>query len=245
MIAPEITETKRFALEELSVESDSGWRDTDAAHIEELEALFLRGEYGFNVQGIPQVLKKGVSAVDGGMLLADGKAVIHVLKKLKPKVGNETPAWLTPRMQEVFEKGARCDVVRFQDETRETRVQWYAMSHLSESNKFRETTLKTIRDLCIAAYSRTKSWESVESDFLGKYGSQKKSTVKRWLTMSRHVEAEVVDLAHPGPSPWLCHGERVFRWRKEARAGIWPLRSGVGREAAVGWQERDRGDVQV
>ena len=35
------------------------------------------------------------------MLLADGKAVIHVLKKLKPKVGNETPAWLTPRMQEV------------------------------------------------------------------------------------------------------------------------------------------------
>ena len=40
MIAPEITETKRFALEELSVESDSGWRDTDAAHIEDAALCF-------------------------------------------------------------------------------------------------------------------------------------------------------------------------------------------------------------
>ena len=54
-------------------------------------------------------------------------------------------------------------------------MQWYAMSHLSESNKFRETTLKTIRDLCIAAYSRTKSWESVESDFLANMDPRKRA----------------------------------------------------------------------
>lgn len=50
---------------------------------------------------------------------------------------------------------------------------FYAMSHLTESNKFRETNLRVIRDVVQSAFEKYKDWSLCEQDFLKKYGPAK------------------------------------------------------------------------
>ena len=62
-------------------------------------------------------------------------------------------------------------MVKFADKS--SRIAFYAMSHIADSNRFKETTLRAIRDVVQTCYDRVKDWGNVEKDFLLKFGQGK------------------------------------------------------------------------
>lgn len=133
-----------------------------------------RGEYGYSTLSRPEIMADNeVSTMDGKRLIANGKSLVAALQQLKKEVAalKEEPEWVNPKLKQALFEGLRCDVVRFQDVA--SRIACYAMSHLQESNKYRETTLRTIRSVVQGSYDKLKDWNFVERDFVGKFGSGK------------------------------------------------------------------------
>ena len=62
--------------------------------------------------------------------------------KVWPLQGEERPDFMTDKLHDVFSKGLLCNFVTFTDSSPASCVAFYAMSHLQENNKFKETTLR-------------------------------------------------------------------------------------------------------
>ena len=69
-LSPKVVAVKRIHLEELSLESDSGWRHADAERSQELVGLFEAGEYGRHSLAKPSVLSDSAWAGACSLVLA-------------------------------------------------------------------------------------------------------------------------------------------------------------------------------
>ena len=85
-----------------------------------------------------------MSALDGKQLVTDGKSIICALQRVAAEIGESRPEWVTTQLNMVLTSGLRVEVVTFSDSTPHGRMSHYAMSHLLENNKFKETTLRTM-----------------------------------------------------------------------------------------------------
>ena len=53
----------------------------------------------------------------------------------------------------------------------------------------------TIWDLCKNCHEKLKDWNQVEQDMLRRYGSRKRTTVRRWIAMTRFTPEAIIAAA--------------------------------------------------
>ena len=78
-----ISEAMTVPLEDISTDTDSGWRRLDPRRRDQLKATFELGEYGQNLLRMPSILHvhgQNLKCKDGKLKLADGKHTIEALK---------------------------------------------------------------------------------------------------------------------------------------------------------------------
>ncbi len=87
MQSPDVVDTRRIKLDDLSVEEDSGWREWDEERVSQLADAFMTGDFGATTLAIPSVLADServlrTSQVDGRTRLNNGKSTVGALKRL-------------------------------------------------------------------------------------------------------------------------------------------------------------------
>ena len=92
-LGPITTGTTIYELDDISVATDSGWREIEVLRVEALKVDFMAGKYGTGNFCKPSVCISGSSPeshdlelrsdLDGGVRLDNGKSTIKTLKDLK------------------------------------------------------------------------------------------------------------------------------------------------------------------
>ncbi len=90
---PEVIETCRIKLGDLSISEDSGWRPLDPERVAELVAVFKDGDFGATTLAIPSVLADSEKLIkssreDGRFRLNNGKSSVAALKQLAAELEN-------------------------------------------------------------------------------------------------------------------------------------------------------------
>ena len=191
----------RIPLDELSVAEDSGWRSLDASHVKTLEETVRGGAWGHTKLVRPSVLeeggKKSTSAEDGRYLLNNGlhavKALMNLAAELEAADSGGSPDWLNEELAEIFSGGGLLvDVVEYSSPDRSARYAIQALAHEQEQNRYRPATLKNKVDLVSRMYLSMKDWSSVTKQLQDVLGVSKRSTVQRWVTLARDLDADVL-----------------------------------------------------
>ena len=102
-------------------------------------------------------------ASDGLQLLADGKHLVSALLRLKElnpdMLTGDKPEFLNARLEDALTTGIQVNYVSFDggDTSRNTRCIYYAMAHLTENNKMKETTLRSLD--CGQSVMNCRGWK--------------------------------------------------------------------------------------
>jgi hypothetical protein len=218
--SPSVIDTRRFKLDDLSVGTDSGWREYDADRIEELVTAFKAGDYGATTLAIPSVLATPghdlqTSREDGRYRLNNGKSTVAALKMLlaevetagglTPPVANAgsassatsstMPEWATGKLLDVFVNGLRVDIVMYPVEDDALIVAINGLAHDSEQNKYVPTSIVTKVQIVNTQRDRVPGgdWTRTLNALLAIYGAGKRRTVSRWMAVAQDVHADVLD----------------------------------------------------
>ena len=189
----------RIPLQELSVEEDSGWRALDASHVTALMETVRGGSWGQTTLVRPSVLqvgeKKCTSATDGRYVLNNGLHAVMALKKVAAELEtmDESPTWVNEELAEIFAgSGLLVDVVEYSSQDRTARCVIQAVAHEQDQNRYRPTTLKNKVDIVSHIYLTVKDWSLVTKQLVEVMGASKRSTVQRWVTLARDLDADVL-----------------------------------------------------
>ena len=200
-MGPKVVESKRVKVVEMSVKDDtSGWRPLDQGRVQELLDVFKRGEYGTSTLANPSVLQWSSPASDGLLRISNGKSTIAALQQLQSEVNglqqDSLPEWYVGQLQEDLTMGVRVDVVVFPDEDMAVVQAWGALTHDSDSNRYRATSLETKILLCQRLKSQVKggSWDLVASHLTKIYGKSKRVTIGRWIAAAKSPLAACSDV---------------------------------------------------
>ena len=157
-VAPKtISEATTVPLEDISTDTDSGWRRMDTRRMDQLKASFEHGEYGQNLLRKPSILHvhgQNLRCKDGKLKLADGKHTIEALKQLKAifdaQVATGTSEMeFTKALVAVFTEGVKVIVLEFEDWDDDITCAWAAGVHDVDSNKYRPTSLLEMVDVAM------------------------------------------------------------------------------------------------
>lgn len=189
----------RIPLHELSVCEDSGWRSLDETHVKTLEETVRGGAWGQTTLVRPSVLhegeKKCTSAEDGRYVLNNGLHAVKALMNVAAQVETmaESPIWVNSELAEIFSGcGLLVDVVEYSTQDRTARYAMQALAHEHEQNRYRPATLKNKVDLVSRVYGSTKDWSLATKQLLDVLGASQRSTVQRWVTLARDLDADVL-----------------------------------------------------
>ena len=151
-VAPEVFDTKRLLLKEVSLAEDSGWRDLDEDRVRELVSNFKDGAYLLVIMQSPAVLcvdsKPAVSSVDGKYVLCNGKstmaALVHLALEYEvAKLKSQPTTWAQGLLLKALVEGPRVDFVNYQGLDPVFVTAWQGMCHDQDSNVWRPTSLAT------------------------------------------------------------------------------------------------------
>ena len=238
----------RVSLADLSLEDDSVWRALEASHVEELKTKILEGEYGQTTMSTPTVLVDQndspiVSVVDGKIILDNGKHFISALvsigevyDEIKTTLLEQAaaasppaeeiaeaswPEWLVPPLRRVFEEGLLMDFLRYPTDDRLAQSAMQCLSHESEQNRYRVSTVKDRVSIVKKAYAVTSDWVKTKKTLLDLFGLSRNSTVQRWGVVAKGDGWRGVgagwEARHPkfgglpqaSPNSWLAPQELV------------------------------------
>ena len=190
---------ERIPLTELSVAEDSGWRSLDESHVKALEETVRGGAWGQTTLVRPSVLhegeKKCKSAEDGRYVLNNGLHAVKALMNVAAEVETmaESPIWVNTELAEIFSGcGLLVDVVEYSTQDRTARYAMQALAHEGDQNRYRPATLKNKVDLVARVYLSAKDWSLVQKLLLDVLGVSQRSTVQRWVTLARDLDADVL-----------------------------------------------------
>ena len=190
----------RIPLNELSVCEDSGWRSLEASHVKSLEETVRGGAWGQTTLVRPSVLQEGekkcTSKEDGRYVLNNGLHAVKALMNVAAEVEtmDESPIWMNSELAEIFSGGGLLvDVVEYSTQDRTARYAMQALAHEQDQNRYRPATLKNKVDLVSRIYNAsTKDWSLVTKQLLDVLGVSQRSTVQRWVTLARDLDADVL-----------------------------------------------------
>ena len=202
--APKLIRSETLPLQDISVAEDSGWREIDSERVEELEKVILDGGWGATSLKGPSLIsddsgKLQHSTTDGKTVLFEGKHLVQALLNLKNGKYDVIPMeemgdWLVEPLEEIFKSGLKMEVYQFPEYDRLTHECWQALAHEAESNKLLHTTLNQKAQLMKKYFVREgRDWSAARDAVLTILGSQKTSTVNRWITISRDLSESVLD----------------------------------------------------
>ena len=230
----------------------------DLTHVKDLEETVRGGAWGQTTLVRPSVLleggKKCTSGEDGRYVLNNGlhavKALMNVAAELEAADSGGSPDWLNEELAEIFSGGGLLvDVVEYSSPDRSARYAIQALAHEQEQNRYRPATLKNKVDLVSRIYLSMKDWSSVTKQLLDVLGLSKRSTVQRWVTLARDLDADFVTYRLGGDAIRLHPGskaEAIPVWSPGIRALAmdWSLADplpGYGTRT----READYGDISV
>lgn len=213
-MAPATINTIRVALDDISIDQDSGWRDLDSERVSELKDAFKNGDSGLGILAIPSLLEDKISAIDGRRCLNNGKATVAALKALMDewKVAFKTEPsadtgvavppdleWASGQLLAVFEEGLRVDVVRYPSDDRDLVTAWNGLAHDVDSNKYRATTLDLKIRIVNAQRARVAGgdWNLTVKALLAIYGASKRGTIYRWINAAKALSEAVLGVIRP------------------------------------------------
>ena len=108
-----VSEAMTVPLEDISTDTDSGWRRLDPRRRDQLKATFELGEYGQNLLRMPSILHvhgQNLKCKDGKLKLADGKHTIEALNNSKPSSTHRWPQeqvrWNSPKPSWLYSQKA-------------------------------------------------------------------------------------------------------------------------------------------
>ena len=210
--------TERVTLNQISVAEDSGWRDPADDHVEALKKIVLGGEFGSTTLAKPSLLmdtsgREVVSSCDGCYVINNGKQFIMALQQLETSFkeaqavveaakavaeGSEAacppeeeqlwPAWLLPDLRKVYTDGLLVDWVRYPTDDRLTHIALQCLSHESEQNMYRVSTIGDKVEVMKKAWNTSRDWTKAKKAILDVLGESKASTVQRWIVLARDLD---------------------------------------------------------
>ena len=184
--------------------ADSGWREVDGERVAELEAMILDGNWGATALAGPTLMSEGdavmTSSEDGGLILFNGKHIICALHLVAARYSamsaseGSLAAWVCPRLESIFKEGMRFEIYQFRDPYDRLRhMSIQALAHEQEQNKLYNTTLAQKAQLVKAYWAREgKDWAKARDALVAVLGSQKLSTVSRWVTIARDLNEAIL-----------------------------------------------------
>ena len=203
---------QRVSLDDLSLEEDSGWRDVERSHVEELKLKILQGEYGQTTMTPPSLLLDQNdlamnSSIDGKYILDNGKHWIAALVDIKqvyeeikqqlvaacppreaacsPEITEAMwPEWLMPPLRKVFEEGCFIDWHKYPSDDRLAQAAVQCLSHEQDMNRFRQSTVKDKTSIVTRVFQSTNDWQVTKKTLVDLLGSNKVSTVQRWCALA-------------------------------------------------------------
>ena len=219
--APKLLRSVTHKLAEISTAEDSGWRDVDAARVQELETIIYEGGWGATSLKGPSLIsdnggKVMHSTTDGNVILFDGKHVVAALRNVYDQYASKSEEeragleWLSEPLEEVLTKGLKMEVYQFAEYDRLTHKCWQALAHEQESNKLYHTTLHQKAQVMKDYFAQEgNDWVKARDAVLGVLGVQKLSTVNRWITLAKdlsqglmeHIKSYKDCLLYTSPSP--------------------------------------------
>ena len=210
-IRAQVVQTILVKLEDISLASDSGWRDVAPDMVNRLKEKLMAGEWGQTTLGNPSIvceLGQPMTASDGKLCINNGKHIITALVELNSlleKAGllaeheegaMDVPigfAWFVPPLREVFTQGVRMDYVQYPVGTgRSTHAAVQCLAHEAEMNQFQESTAIDKAKTARRIYSEVGTWDKTRATLLEILGSTKRNTVTRWITIARDVDEDVL-----------------------------------------------------
>ena len=79
--------TQLVPLQEVSLATDSGWRDVDEGHVATLKAMITRGDWGSTTLAGPSLIAEGghiiLSKEDAKFVIFNGLQIVSALLRLK------------------------------------------------------------------------------------------------------------------------------------------------------------------
>ncbi|CAK0910476.1 unnamed protein product, partial [Prorocentrum cordatum] len=219
-------------LEDICVGEESGWRPADLERVNELKEVFLTGQYGIGLLKAPSVIQQDGQAKtgsDGRQLLSDGKSTILAMTAVKAIHASGEGAnyeW-SGALLDAFENGIKVSVLEYPEDDHDLVVAHNALTHDTDSNRYRSTTVKDMAD--VANRFRNKvpggDWNAAQESLLQVYGKSKRAFVWRMVcvaqTMKPPVLQKVVDVRMPNNCVWdnpyfTGHGAQADKRLSEA-----------------------------
>ena len=199
--------TQLVPLQEVSLATDSGWRDVDEGHVATLKTMITRGDWGSTALAGPSLIAEGsriiLSKEDAKFVIFNGLQIVSALLRLKTEIDGkstaecETLPWWDDTIARIFQHGLLFVVFEFQEgaysHLRHRAVQ--ALAHEEDSNKMMHTTMLQKSKLVRSYYEQEgNDWAKAEKSILDALGAHKRRTVSRWLILARDC-SEIV-LSH-------------------------------------------------
>ena len=192
------TRSELIPLREISLASDSGWRELDESHVTSLMAVVTNKDWGATTLAGPSLIAEGgkiiTSREDGKCVIFNGKHMITALKRFGDTIEGLTEAqlesieWWDDVVARIFQHGLSFTVFEFQDgvysHLRHRSVQ--ALAHEEDQNKLLHTTMLQKARLVRSYFEEEgKDWSKAEKSILEALGQHKRRTISRWLILAR------------------------------------------------------------
>ena len=216
--APKIVQASFIIkLEEISVASDSGWREFDQRRVAELVATFEQGEYKQNIMSKPAVLSfsgRPVLASDGLRKLADGKHTIMALKECLQKYDPLSEDQFTDALVKDLDEGVDVSVIEFEEDSDDLLFAWAAAAHDVDSNKYKPSAVKDIVGVATRFKTRVLGggWVATQKELEKVYGVKRRNWVYRMVASAKEISGPVLEeLAKSRvPNSYVMNENRYF-----------------------------------
>ena len=215
-IAPIIlSEDERIPVADLSVASDSSWRDVSEQIVKDLMRDFLQdGLYRVHILAKPQVWRTPDGAKkyasDGKEKLFNGKNFITCMERLLKIFGDPekqaAETW-TENLVHDLENGVYCQVVATHDDDETLMIAHNVLAHDEDANRFKRTDVKDQCDLVNRVRQTVAggSWTETGKILEGKLGLHRRVFVWRIVkTASALSPGTVQKIRDAGvPASWI------------------------------------------
>ena len=170
-IQARVVKTQQVQLDDISLASDSGWRDVDPHMVAQLKEKLMQGDLGRTTLGNPSIVceqQQALTASDGKLCINNGKHIITALVEMKSLLeqnglptgpgGGEVDSvpdgfpWFVPPFRDVFTQGVRMDFVDYPVGcARSTHAAVQCVAHEAEMHNFQESAV---------LYTANSGWRS-------------------------------------------------------------------------------------
>ena len=96
------------------------------------------------------------------------------------------PEWLVPPLRRVYEEGILMDFHRYPTDDRLSQAAMQCLSHETEMNKMRVSTVADRVSIVRKAHTASNDWLKTKKTLVDLFGLSKVSTVQRWGVVTTH-----------------------------------------------------------